>query len=317
VTDARFDGQVAVVTGGAGGLGREYAYLLALRGARVLVNDIDADPLSGAGEAGRAEAVAAEIRALGGEALAHTASVASPEGGRSLIAAALDAWGRVDIVINNAGNLVPRTSFAEVSDEDFDRVMDVHLRGPLYVLRPAWRVMVEQGYGRVLNTSSGSVFGEGEDRIAYYSAKAALIGMTRNLGVVGPKYGIRVNALMPIGFTRRLQHLAEPLRTWVHEHFLSSKVAPVAAFLVHREVPCSGELFSAGAGRFARVYLGETVGVVGDPLTLEDVRSRFGDAMDTVGSAPVTSTFEELRLYAKALGARWESGTIDLPGAVT
>jgi hypothetical protein len=94
-------------------------------------------------------------------------------------------------------------------------------------------------------------------------------------------------------------------------------VAPVAAFLVHREVPCSGELFSAGAGRFARVYLGETTGVVGDPLTLEDVRSRFGDAMDTVGSAPVTSTFEELRLYAKALGARWESGTIDLPGAVT
>jgi NAD(P)-dependent dehydrogenase (short-subunit alcohol dehydrogenase family) len=313
----RFDGRVAVLSGGAGGLGREYAHLLALRGARVLVNDIDADPISGVCEFGRAEAVAAEIRALGGEAFAHTASVASPEGGRSLIAAALDAWGRVDIVINNAGNLGDRTSFAEFSDEDFERVMDVHLRGSLYVLRPAWRVMVEQGYGRVLNTSSGSVFGEGEERIAYYSAKAALIGMTRNLGVVGPKFGITVNALMPIAFTRRLGHLAEPLRTWVHEHFLPSKVAPVAAFLVHEDVPCSGELFSAGAGRFARVYLGETVGVVGDHLTLEDVRARFGVAMDITGSAPVTSTSDELQLYARVLGVRWDSGTIDLPGAMT
>jgi hypothetical protein len=161
------------------------------------------------------------------------------------------------------------------------------------------------------------VFGEGEERIAYYSAKAALIGMTRNLGVVGPKFGITVNALMPIAFTRRLGHLAEPLRTWVHEHFLPSKVAPVAAFLVHEDVPCSGELFSAGAGRFARVYLGETVGVVGDHLTLEDVRARFGVAMDITGSAPVTSTSDELQLYARVLGVRWDSGTIDLPGAMT
>jgi NAD(P)-dependent dehydrogenase (short-subunit alcohol dehydrogenase family) len=309
MTDVRFDERVAVVTGGAGGLGREYSLLLASRGARVLVNDIEGTNTgSGSGEKlGRADAVAAEIRDLGGEAFGDTTSVGTSEGGRAIIAAALEAWGRVDIVINNAGNQVASTRFVDVSDEEFDGVLGIHLRGSFYVLRAAWPAMVERGYGRVLNTSSGSVFGEGEERIAYPSAKAAMIGMTRNLGVVGPTYGVKVNALMPIAFTPRLEGLVEPMRSWVQERFHPSKVAPIAAFLVHEDVPCSGELFSAGAGRFARVFLAETGGVVGDSLTLEDVRSRFEEVMDTSGSTQVTSTLEELRMYARDIGGAWDS----------
>jgi NAD(P)-dependent dehydrogenase (short-subunit alcohol dehydrogenase family) len=303
MTDLRFDGRVAVVTGAAGGLGREYALLLAARGARVLVNDVGTpDPASHESRtAGRAEVVAAEIRSLGGDAIADTTSVATPDGGRAIIAAARDAWGRVDILINNAGNLGTSTRFGKLSDDEFERILGVHLMGSFYVMRAAWSVMVDQGYGRVLNTSSGSVFGEGEERIAYPTAKAAMIGMTRNLGTAGPMYGVKVNALMPIAFTPRLEDVREPLRTWLREKFEPSKVAPLAAFLVHQDVPCSGELFSAGAGRFARVFLGETAGVVADPITLESVRSQFGEVMDAANSTEVGSTLDEIQLYAKDL----------------
>jgi NAD(P)-dependent dehydrogenase (short-subunit alcohol dehydrogenase family) len=303
--ELRFDGRVAVVTGAAHGLGCEYALLLASRGARVVVNDIGTrDEALGTGSSDEpAAAVVKEITDAGGEAVADSHSVASAAGGQAIISTALDAWGRVDIVINNAGIVGPvRPSFADITDDDMRLVLDVQLWGPFNVLRPAWRIMVEQGYGRVLNISSGSVFGQG-DGVPYPMAKGAIIAMTRGLGLVGPALGIKVNALMPIAVTRMVEkHLSEPLRSIVGDRFPPAAVAPAAVYLVHEDVQCSGELFSAGGGRYARVFLGETQGAIPTPPTLEATAEDFDAAMDTTEFQLIANTFDELTLYSKQLG---------------
>lgn len=302
MNDIRFDGRVAIVTGAGGGLGREYALLLASRGAKVVVNDIGSpDELLGTGGSDSpANSVAAEINARGGEAIADTHTVATGDGGRAIVGAALDAWGRVDIVINNAGIVGPIKTFAELTDEDVDRVLGVQLLGPFNVLRPAWKTMVEQGYGRILNISSGSMFGQGE-ACTYPTAKAGMIGMTTNLGLAGPAYGIKVNALLPVGFTRMVENMPEPALSWLRETFPAAAVAPVAAFLVSQDVPCSGVSFSAGGGRFARVFLGEAQGVTSPQLTIEEVRNKFDAAMETVGAETIANVGDELALYAARL----------------
>lgn len=305
MNDIRFDGRVAIVTGAGGGLGREYALLLAGRGAKVVVNDIGSpDELLGTGSSDTpAHSVVAEIRALGGEAIVDTNTVATGDGGRAIVGAALDTWGRVDIVINNAGIIGPIKAFAELTDEDVDTVLGVQLLGPFNVLRPAWKAMVDQGYGRILNISSGSMFGQGE-ACTYPTAKAGMIGMTTNLGLAGPAYGIKVNALLPVGFTRMVENMPEPALSWLRETFPVGAVAPVAAFLVSEAVPCSGVSFSAGGGRFARVFLGEAQGVTAAQLTIEEVRDTFEVAMETDGAVTIANVGDELALYAAQLSAR-------------
>ncbi|MUM17850.1 SDR family NAD(P)-dependent oxidoreductase [Mycobacterium sp. CBMA271] len=305
MSDIRFDGRVAIVTGAGGGLGREYALLLASRGAKVVVNDIGTpDELLGTGGSeSPANSVVTEINDLGGEATADTHTVATGDGGRAIVGTALDAWGRVDIVINNAGIVGPIKTFGELTDEDVDTVLGVQMLGPFNVLRPAWRAMVEQGYGRILNISSGSMFGQGE-ACTYPTAKAGMIGMTTNLGLAGPAHGIKVNALLPVGFTRMVENMPEPALSWLRETFPAAAVAPVAAFLVSEDVPCSGVSFSAGGGRFARVFLSEAQGVTSPELTIEDVRDNLDDAMETVGAETIANVGDELALYAARLAAR-------------
>lgn len=305
MNDIRFDGRVAIVTGAGGGLGREYALLLASRGAKVVVNDIGAsDEILGTGRSDSpANSVVAEINGLGGEAVPDTHTVATGDGGRAIVGTALDAWGRVDIVINNAGIVGPIKTFAELTDEDVDTVLGVQLLGPFNVLRPAWKAMVEQGYGRILNIASGSMFGQGE-ACTYPTAKAGMIGMTTNLGLVGPAYGIKVNTLLPVGFTRMVENMPEPARSWLRDTFPAAAVAPVAAFLVSEDVPCSGVSFSAGGGRFARVFLGEAQGVTSAQLTIEEVRDTFDTAMETDGAETITNVGDELALYAAKLAGQ-------------
>jgi NAD(P)-dependent dehydrogenase (short-subunit alcohol dehydrogenase family) len=250
-----FAGQVVVVTGASGGLGRTYALEFAARGARVVVNDV-AVSVDGRASAGTpAAAVVEEIRATGGEAMASDDSVATLEGGAAVIQCALDAFGGLDIVINNAG--IARTNyFKDVVYEDVLASLGVHLLGAYHVLLPAWRHFVEQGSGRVVNTTS-SVGMFGQQRSAVYaSAKMGVVGLTRVLAAEGAKYGIKVNAVAPVAASRMAGEVYGRLDPYVPPEL----VAAVVLALAHRGCAVSGEVISAGGGRMSRLVLSATEG---------------------------------------------------------
>jgi NAD(P)-dependent dehydrogenase (short-subunit alcohol dehydrogenase family) len=298
VTELGFDGQVAVVTGAGGGLGRHYALALAARGARVVVNDVGSS-LSGEGTSeGPAAQVAREITDLGGEAVADTHSVASPEGGESIVNTALGAWGRVDILINNAGVLRDK-AFHNLTAEHLGPVLDVHLKGAFYVTRPAWVKMREQSYGRVLMATSNSGLLGNFGQSNYGSAKMGLVGLTRVLAAEGAKYDIKVNAIAPLARTRMTEDLLGPLA----EKLGPELVAPVAVWLVHRDVPVSGEVYSAAGGRVARFFTGLTLGYYNGELTAEDVRDHFDQVRDESGYTVPGGPADEVARLLEAWGA--------------
>jgi NAD(P)-dependent dehydrogenase (short-subunit alcohol dehydrogenase family) len=223
--------------------------------------------------------------------------VATPEGGKAIVQTALDAWGRVDIVINNAG-ILRDASFKNMDADKVDAVLDVHLRGAFNVTRPAWETMREQGYGRIVNTSSGAgVFGN-FGQTNYGAAKMGLVGLTRVLAVEGAKSNIKVNAIAPVAKTRMTEDILGP----VADRLLPGLVTPVVAFLAHESCPVSGELYSVGGGRVARVFLGVTRGVVDTELTAEIVRDRFDEIRDEAGYEVPANLNEELMLALKSLG---------------
>src|SRR4029077_17436716 len=196
-----FDGRVAVVTGAGGGLGRSHALELARRGAQVVVNDLGGAVDGTGGSASAAEQGVGEIRAAGGEAVANADSVATPDGGTAIVECALDTFGRIDIVVNNAG-ILRDAAFKNVTPELLDAVIDVHLKGAFNVLRTAWPVLREQNYGRVVNTSSGSGLFGNFGQSNYGAAKAGLMGLTRVLSIEGARNNVMVNAIAPIARTR-------------------------------------------------------------------------------------------------------------------
>ena len=254
--ELRFDDRVAVVTGAGRGLGRSYALLLASRGAKVVVND-PGGSLTGDGvDAGPAEQVVAEITAAGGEAVACTESVATADGGRAIVEAALDHFGRIDILIHNAGN-VRRASLKEMSHEDFDAVVDVHLRGAFNVVRPAFPVMCEAGYGRIVLTSSiGGLYGN-HDVANYAVAKAGVIGLSNVAALEGAADGVKCNVIVPAAVTR----MAEGLDTSAYPPMGPELVAPVVGWLCHETCSITGEMLVAIAGRVARAVVAEAPGV--------------------------------------------------------
>jgi len=204
MADLRFDDRVAIVTGAGRGLGREHALLLAERGARVVVNDVGSSVTGDGTDHRTAETTAQEIRDKGGDAIANADSVATAEGGEAIVRAAMEAWGRVDVVINNAG-FVDDALFDDMTAERFEPLIDVHLKGAFFVTRPAWKAMREQGYGRIVNTTSAAGI-LGSPRMSNYgSAKTGLIGFTRVLAAEGAELGITVNAVAPIANTRMLE----------------------------------------------------------------------------------------------------------------
>jgi NAD(P)-dependent dehydrogenase (short-subunit alcohol dehydrogenase family) len=266
LSDLRFDDRVAVVTGGGRGLGRAYALLLASRGAKVVVNDIGGG-LSGDGaDEGPADQVVAEIRAAGGDAVASTDSVATADGGRAIITAALDHYGRIDVLVHNAGN-VRRGSLKEMTYDDFDAVLDVHLRGAFHVVRPAFPHMCAAGYGRVVLTSSiGGLYGN-HGVANYAAAKAGIIGLTNVVALEGAAEGVRCNAIVPGALTR----MAEGLDTSAYPPMDPDLVAPAVGWLAHESCSVTGELYVAIAGRVARAFLAETPGVYKPEWSIEDV----------------------------------------------
>ncbi|MGH8919615.1 MAG: SDR family NAD(P)-dependent oxidoreductase, partial [Actinomycetes bacterium] len=206
MTDLGFDGKVAIITGAGGGIGRHHALLLASRGARVVVNDLGGSVHGDGSDRGPAETVVKEITDAGGEAEADGNNVATPKGGRAVVQTALDAFGRIDIVINNAGILRDKT-FHNMTPELLDPVIDVHLKGAFNVTQPAWVKMREQGYGRVVNTSSNSGILGNFGQTNYGAAKMGLVGFTRVLAAEGAKYNIKVNAIAPLARTRMTEEL--------------------------------------------------------------------------------------------------------------
>jgi NAD(P)-dependent dehydrogenase (short-subunit alcohol dehydrogenase family) len=313
----RFDGQVAVITGAGRGLGRQHALLLAARGARVVVNDLGGS-VTGDGSGGdAANATALEITTNGGEAVADTNSVATPEGGQAIIDTALDTWGRVDILVNNAGTVCDSV-FDDMTDEMLSPLLDVHLKGAFFVTRPAWKVMRELGYGRVVNTCSAAGILGAERMSNYGAAKTGLIGLTRVLAAEGAGVNIKVNAIAPIAATRMLDYsmrsvaeLDDPAAAVAADEVIRpfldrldpALVAPVVAFLAHDDCPVSGEIFTVGAGHVARFFIGRTKGYYNSALSVEDVRAHLDEIHDQTDYTVPSGPAEEMTELFKAIMA--------------
>jgi NAD(P)-dependent dehydrogenase (short-subunit alcohol dehydrogenase family) len=293
MTDIGFDGKVAIVTGAGGGLGRQHALLLASRGARVVVNDLGGSVTGEGADQGPAEKVAQEIRDAGGEAVSDGNSVSTPEGGHAIVQTAIDAYGQIDIVINNAGILRDKT-FHNLTPELLEPVLDVHLRGAFHVTQPAWVRMREQGYGRVINTTSQSGVLGNFGQSNYGAAKMGLVGFTRVLAIEGAKYNIKANAIAPIARTR----MTEDLMGAAAEKLDPELVSPVVAWLASEECSVTGEVFTVAAGRVARFFIGMTKGYFNPQITVEDVRDHLEEIRDETGyMVPANSNEETAYLF--------------------
>jgi NAD(P)-dependent dehydrogenase (short-subunit alcohol dehydrogenase family) len=292
MSDLGFDGRVAIITGAGGGLGRQHALLLASRGALVVVNDLGG-AIDGTGsDKGAAERVVDEIKAAGGEAVADTNSVSTPEGGKAIVQTALDAYGTVDIVVNNAGILRDK-AFHNMEPDLMNPVLDVHLKGAFHVTQPAWVVMREKGYGRIISTSSAAgIFGN-FGQTNYGAAKVGLVGFTRVLAVEGAKYNIRANVIAPLALTRMTENIMGGLGDKLDPKLIS----PIVTFLAHEDCPVSGTIYSVGGGRVAQVFIGETKGYYKADLTPEDLRDNWDTVIDREGYAVPMNLGEETALF--------------------
>ena len=250
-----FDGRVAVITGAGGGLGKEYALELARRGARVVVNDLGGAVDGSGSSKGAADVVVDEIREAGGEAVANYDSVATREGGAAIVQTALDSFGAVDIVINNAGILRDK-SFSNMTLDEVEAVLDVHLKGAFYVSHPAFKVMKERGYGRFVHTSSASGLFGNFGQTNYGAAKAGLVGLSNVLAIEGAKYNIKSNAVAPTARTRMTEEILGPFADMFDPH----QVMPMVVYLSSEQNELTHEVFSVGGGRYARVFIGTNTG---------------------------------------------------------
>ena len=298
-----FADRVAIVTGAGGGLGRQHALLLASRGAAVVVNDLGGDVHGEGASSGAADHVVAQIRADGGEAVADYGSVSDPTDAEAMVTRAIEEYGRIDIVINNAGILRDK-SFVNMGWSDVNAVIDVHLKGAFHVTRPAFARMKEQGYGRIVMTSSGSGLMGNFGQANYGAAKMGLVGLMNVLKIEGAKYNIKVNSIAPIARTR----MTEDIFGEAIQHFDPEFVTPVVAYLASEDCAVSGEIWSVGGGSVSRFFVGLTQGyfkhpVAEGPLTVEDVAANLRDIRDEDGYiVPFSSQDEFAKLGPKLIG---------------
>jgi len=272
MSELRYDGRVAIVTGAGHGLGRRHALELAARGAKVVVNDLGGDRTGAGASAGPAQEVVEEIKKNGGEAVANPDNVATEDGARAIVRTALEAFGKLDILINNAGILRDK-SFKNMTPDLFDTVIAVHLRGSFLVSNAAWPHLRDNGYGRIVNTSSPAGIYGNFGQANYATAKMGLIGFTKTLAHEGAKYDIKANAIAPVAATRMTEDL-------LPADFLGKlgveKVTPLVAYLVHESNEETGQVYTVGGGRIAKVFIGEGPGHGWqDDFTPEDVRDNW------------------------------------------
>jgi NAD(P)-dependent dehydrogenase (short-subunit alcohol dehydrogenase family) len=302
-SEIRFDGQVAIVTGAGNGLGRTHALGLAARGAKVVVNDLGAARDGSGASSSAAEAVVAEIRAAGGTAMANGANVTDPAQVAAMVQATVEAWGRVDILVNNAGILRDK-SFAKGTLDDFRLVVDVHLMGSVICTQAVWGRMRDQGYGRIVMTTSSSGLYGNFGQANYGAAKMAVIGLMNTLQLEGAKYDIRVNALAPTAFTRMTGDLGMPEEALAQlgpEH-----VTPALLYLVSRDAPAR-TILCAGAGGYSLARIVETEGIFLPPedRSPEAIAARFAEISDPAGQQAYEQGWQQsTKFLNKALGRK-------------
>jgi NAD(P)-dependent dehydrogenase (short-subunit alcohol dehydrogenase family) len=300
MAEVRFDGRVAIVTGAGGGLGRSHALLLASRGAKVVVNDLGGTfDGAGAGSA-MADKVVEEIRAAGGEAVPNYNGVDTWEGGQAIVKTALDAFGKVDILINNAGILRDK-SFMKMEEDDFDKVIAVHVKGAFNVTKAAFPVMRENNYGRIVMTTSAAGLYGNFGQVNYSAAKMALVGMMNTLKLEGARYNILCNTIAPIAGTRMTATVMPPDMV---ERLKPDYVSPIVVYLCSEECTDSGIVFVAGAGYFSRAAMVEGPGIALDAskgIAIEDVRDRLADIKKLEGAQPFSQAGEETPRIMSAL----------------
>jgi NAD(P)-dependent dehydrogenase (short-subunit alcohol dehydrogenase family) len=262
--------------------------LLAARGATVVVNDLGGSMVGEGADATPAESVVAEIAAAGGTALASTDDIASQAGAQALIDGAVERFGRVDVLVNNAG-IMRWARFPDIPEADFERHLSVHVTGSFLTARAAWPHMADAGYGRIVMTSSAGLFGL-PNNTSYATAKGGVVGLTRSLSLAGARVGIKVNVIAPAAMTR----MAGPQVESGDDMGMSPDlVAPMVAFLSHEDCPVSGEIYAAGAGRFSRIFVASTTGYLhaGPDPTVEDVAAQWDTINDEAGySVPTDLT---------------------------
>jgi NAD(P)-dependent dehydrogenase (short-subunit alcohol dehydrogenase family) len=277
----RFDGQVAIVTGAGGSMGRAYAMELAKRGAAVLVNDYGGDVHGNPnGSAGPAEAVAAEIHATGGRAVANGNAVGTGDSARAIVAAAIEAFGRLDILVNNCGTALPG-AFTDFDDATIEQHYRINVIGGHHLMRAAWPIMSAQRHGRVLNVSSNGVMGVGGNA-PYGAAKAAMLGLTFDTAIEGRARNILVNAVMPTAYSRMIEQIPDRATVgWFQRNLPAQKVAAAMAFFLSHQSDVTGRVFYTGGGRLGTTQLAENDGIFVRDIDAETVRDKLADVLGT------------------------------------
>lgn len=310
----RFDGRVVVVTGAGGGLGRGYALDLATRGAAVVVNDLGGSFDGRGSSSSMADAVVAEIRAAGGRAVASYDSVSTSTGANAIVECALDNFGRIDVLVSNAGTL-RNAPLDDLADETLDAMIEVHLKGGFNVSRPAFRQMKKQGYGRiVLASSAAGVFGN-EQQAAYGAAKAGLIGLMNVLSLEGAAHGIKANALLPTAMSRMAAAMDPKMLERVGAAYAALGerlgnsadpvfVTPLVTYLCSEACESTHAIYSATLGRYARVFVGMGRGWIGprmEPPSAEDIAANWSSICDKAGAEEPQSLMAEFEIVASQL----------------
>ncbi|WP_339706387.1 SDR family NAD(P)-dependent oxidoreductase [uncultured Sphingosinicella sp.] len=317
MNEMRFDGRVAIVTGGGRGLGRAHCLELASRGAMVVVNDLGVTMDGTGSSTSVAEEVVREIVSTGGIAVPNVSSVASEEGSASIVQTALDAFGRVDVVVHNAGT-VTFAPFSELTFEEYRRLVSVHLDGGFLVAKAVWPHMLRAGYGRLVFTTSQAALA-GLPNLAHYGvAKTGLVGLSRALSIEGAEHGIKSNALGVAAYTRMMEGFFKPSETgrpdamrgqgesWWRRYVRSEIVSPAVAFLAHEDCPLSGEILDTSGGHTSFQFLGTTRGYGDLQLTAEALRDHLDEILDSGG-------YRVFRLASDFL--EWRNGKVVEAGA--
>ena len=298
MADIGFEGKVAIITGAGGGLGRHHALELASRGARLVINDLGGSLAGEGGDVGPAQSVVKEILGLGGEAVADGNSVATPEGGQAVVQTAMEAFGTVDIVVNNAGILRDK-SFHNLDQAMIESVIQVHLLGAFNVTQPAFKIMREKGYGRIVSTSSNSGILGNFGQANYGAAKMGIVGLTRVLAIEGRKNNIKANAIAPVALTR----MTEEMFGAAGDALDPALVSPLVAYLSSEACEPNGEIFSAAGGIISRFFIGLTPGYYNPKITAEDIAEHLDVIRDETGYiVPEDSSGEISKIVKTVMG---------------